>query len=170
MPEACLAPCAVALDPRDDAVAVVDAAVDRHGARRDRLVPVLQEVQHHYRYLPRLAMQRAAERLGVSPAEVYGVATFYAHFALAPRGRFIVRVCDGTACHVKGAGAIIDRLRAHLSLADGQDTSTDGLVTIESVSCLGACGLAPVLVIEEDVHGQVSVEEALRLIDGLSAS
>ena len=169
MPEACLETRVTELDPRDDTIAVVDAAVARHGARRDRLVPVLQEVQHRYRYLPRLAMQRAAERLGVSPAEVYGVATFYAHFALAPRGRYIVRVCDGTACHVKGAGVIIDRLRAHLKLVDGQDTSADGLVTIESVSCLGACGLAPVLVIEEDVHGQVGVEEALRLIDGLRA-
>jgi len=93
------------------------------------------------------------------------VATFYAHFALEPKGRYVVRLCDGTACHVKGSIAILDALRERLGLPEGKNTTPDMLFTVETVSCLGACGLAPAVVINEDVHGQMTPDTAVALID-----
>lgn len=111
-----------------------------------------------------------ATSLGLPPARVYGVATFYAHFALEPKGKYIVRLCDGTACHVKKSIPILDALRKRLSLTESSSTTPDMLFTVETVSCLGACGLAPVMVINDDVHGQVTPKDAVALIEAIIAS
>lgn len=142
----------------------VVAVLDRYERDPSRLIPILQAVQDEYRYLPEEIMTYVATALDVSPAKVYGVATFYGHFSLEPKGKYVVKVCDGTACHVKGSGGLVDALRAELRLEGKAKTTPDMLFTLETVSCLGACGLAPVMVVGEDVHGLVSKDEALRIV------
>jgi NADH-quinone oxidoreductase subunit E len=132
------------------------------------LVPILQQVQEVYRYLPREIMEFVATSLGLPAAHVYGVATFYAHFTLEPKGRHLIRVCDGTACHVKGSTIILDALRQRLGLADDTKTTPDGLFTLETVSCLGACGLAPAMVVDEQVHGNLTPARATEIIDEIA--
>jgi NADH-quinone oxidoreductase subunit E len=139
--------------------------LERHGRDPNRLIPILQAVQDEYRYLPEEVLTFVATSLDLPPARVYGVATFYAHFTLEPKGKYVMRVCDGTACHVKGSMAIFDAVRERLGLNDGRQTTADMLFTVETVSCLGACGLAPVLVINDKVHGQVKPQDAVALVD-----
>ena len=128
------------------------------------MVPILQAIQDEYRYLPEEVLTFVATSLGVPPARVFGVATFYAHFALAPKGKYVVRLCDGTACHVKQSIPILEAVRKHLGVTEQRKTTEDQMFTVETVACLGACGLAPVLVINEDVHGQMTPERAIELI------
>ncbi|HOJ20965.1 MAG TPA: NAD(P)H-dependent oxidoreductase subunit E [Armatimonadota bacterium] len=144
--------------------------IDEHDRNPGRLVPILQAVQEEYRYLPEDVLTYIATSLGISPARVYGVATFYAHFALEPKGKYIVRLCDGTACHVKGSIPILEAIRERLGLKEKQSTTPDMLFTVETVSCLGACGLAPVVVINEQVHGQMTPEKAVEVIEEILAS
>ncbi len=134
-----------------------------------KLVPILQAVQEEYRYLPEEVMTFVATSLGISPARVYGVATFYSHFALEPKGKYVVRVCDGTACHVKGAADMVDALELKLNLTKARKTTPDMLFTLETVSCLGACGLAPAMVVNEDIHGQISPAQACAIVDQILA-
>ncbi len=143
--------------------------IDRNGRDPARLIPILQAVQEEYRYLPEDILTLIATTLNVSPARVYGVVTFYAHFSLKPKGKYVVRVCDGTACHVKKSEGLLDALRRRLGLEPGRDTTGDMLFTVETVSCLGACGLAPVLVVNDQVHGQMTPEKAAAVIDELMA-
>lgn len=138
--------------------------LDRYERRPHLLVPILQAVQHEYRYLPVEVLEFLATALGVSPATVYGVASFYAQFALEPKGKHVVRVCDGTACHVKGSAPLLQAVRESLGLSPGKATTDDLLVTVETVSCLGACGLAPVMVIDEEVHGSLTPSRAAELV------
>ncbi len=142
----------------------VVAVLDRHGRDPSKLIPILQAVQDEYRYLPEEIMTYVATALDVSPAKVYGVATFYGHFSLEPKGKHVLKICDGTACHVKGSGVLVDALRSELRLEGKAKTTPDLLFTLETVSCLGACGLAPVLVVGDDVHGLVTKDEALRIV------
>ncbi|MCS6970023.1 MAG: NAD(P)H-dependent oxidoreductase subunit E [Planctomycetota bacterium] len=141
----------------------------RHRHDPAALVPILQEVQEVYRYLPEEVMAYIATDLGLPPARVFGVATFYAHFALAPKGRFVIKLCDGTACHVKESQPILDALRQRLGLSERKTTTDDQLFTVETVSCLGACGLAPVMLVNDDVHGQMTPQSALQLVESLIA-
>lgn len=143
--------------------------LDRHGRRPQRLIPILQAVQEEYRYLPEEVLVFVATSLGIPPARVFGVATFYAHFALEPKGKYVVRLCDGTACHVKNSIPILEALRTRLGLDEKRKTTPDMLFTVETVACLGACGLAPVMVINEEVHGQVTPEAAVKFIDEIAA-
>ena len=143
--------------------------LDRYGRDGAKLVPILQAVQEEYRYLPEEVMTFVATSLGIPPARVFGVATFYSHFALEPKGRFVIRVCDGTACHVKGSEGIVEALRQRLQLEGGRKTTADMLFTLETVSCLGACGLAPAVVVNEDVHGQMTPESSVAVIDAIAA-
>jgi len=133
------------------------------------LVPILQQVQEVYGYLPPEILEFVATSLGLPTAHVYGVATFYAHFTLEPKGKHHIKVCDGTACHVKGSTAILDALREKLNLKDGTKTTDDQLFTVETVSCLGACGLAPVVVVDEEVHGATTPSAITKLVDELAA-
>lgn len=148
-----------------DKFQVVCDILKRHHYRPEKLIPILQEVQHEYRYLPESVLLFIATGLGLSPAQVYGVATFYAHFTLEPMGKHVVRLCDGTACHVKGSVAILEAIRKRVGLPEDKKTTDDMLFTVETVACLGACGLAPAVVIDGAVHGPMTPESAVALID-----
>ena len=145
----------------------VNRILDKYNWDEARLIPILQEVQEVYKYLSKDVISYVATSIGVPPAKVYGVATFYAHFSLEPKGKYVIKLCDGTACHVKGSVKIIDALREKLGLSEEKITTDDMMFTLETVSCLGACGLAPVMVINEDVHGQVKPEYAVELVDSI---
>lgn len=139
--------------------------LNRYDSDQTKLIPILQEVQEVYRYLPEEVMTFIATSLNISPARVFGVASFYAHFTLEPKGKYVIKVCDGTACHVKKSTALIKALRERLQLPDDKSTTPNMLFTIEKVSCLGACGLAPAIMINEDVHGLLTPKKAVEILD-----
>lgn len=135
-----------------------------------KLIPILHEVQREYRYLPEEIMSFVATSLGIPASRVYGVATFYSNFALEPKGKYVIKICNGTACHVKGSSILEKTLKKRLGLKDDETTTSDMLFTIETVSCLGACGLAPAIVVNEQVHGLMTEKSTIELIDKLIAS
>lgn len=145
----------------------VVSILDRYGRDPSKLIPILQAIQEEYRYLPEEIMTYVAVSLDISPAKVYGVATFYSHFSLEAKGKYVVKICDGTACHVKGSQGLIDALRAELGLEGKKKTTADLLFTLETVSCLGACGLAPAMVVNEEVYGLVTPDQALQIVRAL---
>jgi len=132
-----------------------------------RLIPILQQVQDSYLFLPPQVLTYIATALRMPIAEVYGVATFYAHFTLEPKGKYVVRACDGTACHVKGSSKLLRTLYEKLKLSPDKSTTDDMLFTIEAVSCLGACGLAPVMMINDKVYGEVTSARCGEIIDAI---
>ena len=138
--------------------------LDRYDRSEAKIIPILQAVQEEYRYLPQEVLTFIATSLGVSPARLYGVATFYSHFSMEAKGKHILKMCDGTACHVRGSSAVIDAIREKLNLSAKKITTDDMMYTFETVSCLGACGLAPVLVVDDEVYGQVTPQQALEII------
>jgi NADH-quinone oxidoreductase subunit E len=142
--------------------------LEKNGYDKSRLIPILQQVQEVYRYLPEPVMSFVANSLKIPLSRVFGVATFYSHFALKPKGKYVVRVCDGTACHVKGSMLLVDSLRSHLKLSGTEMTTPDRLFTIETVSCLGACGLAPVMVVNEEVYGQLTPQKACEILNDIA--
>jgi NADH-quinone oxidoreductase subunit E len=146
----------------------VCAILDQHGRLPRNLIPILQAVQEEYRYLPQELLTYIATALNVPPARVFGVATFYTQFALEPKGKYVVRICDGTACHVKESLPILEAVRRRLGLPGKRSTTPDMLFTVETVACLGACGLAPVVVVNDQVHPQMTPERAVELIDEIS--
>jgi NADH-quinone oxidoreductase subunit E len=133
---------------------VIDKYLDMHGA----LMPVLQEIQEEYGYVPEPCVHLVAERLNVYSSQIYGVLTFYAQFHLEPRGKYIVRVCMGTACHVKGAGRIGDTLKDRLGIGHAE-TTEDLKFTAEYVACIGACGMAPVIMVNDATYGSMTVQK-----------
>ncbi len=137
------------------------------GTEPSALIPVLQAIQDKYRYLSKEALFEVARALEIAPATVFGVATFYAQFSLEPKGKYIIKVCDGTACHVRGSIPVYDAICKKVKLVDGKFTTEDGLFTVETVSCLGACGLAPVVTINDQVYGQVTTEAIEVIVDSL---
>ncbi|HAD04462.1 MAG: NADH dehydrogenase [Desulfuromonadales bacterium GWD2_61_12] len=137
-----------------DANSILDKYETMHGA----LMPVLQAIQEAYGYIPEPCVHLAAERLNVYPSQIYGVLTFYAQFHLAPRGKYIVRVCMGTACHVKGAGRIGDTLKDRLGIGHAE-TTEDLKFTAEYVACIGACGMAPVIMVGDNTYGSMTVQK-----------
>lgn len=146
----------------------LDAIISKYEGKPEILIPLLQETQNLLGYLSKETMRYLSQKTGIPAAEIYGVATFYSHFSLEPKGKHIIKICDGTACHVRGSGKIIDTLRKELDLEGKKITTDDMLFTLEIVSCLGACGLAPVLVIDDHVHGQVSPQEAQKLVSSIA--
>lgn len=141
----------------------VDAILDRYGRDRGLLVSVLQDIQEKYRYLPREALEHVASALGIPMAQVYAVATFFKAFSLKPRGRHVFQVCMGTACHVRGAPLIRDKLERDLGVKNGE-TAPDLSVTLESVNCVGACALGPVVVFDDEVVGHVTMTKTDALV------
>ena len=122
------------------------------------LIPVLQKAQEIYHYLPKVVMHRIARELSLPVSEVFGVATFYAQFHLMPRGRNIIRCCQGTACHVRGGKTVLQAVSDYLHIKPGE-TTKDLEYTLETVACLGACGLAPVMMVNDDTHGRLTEED-----------
>lgn len=145
----------------------VCAILEQNDYSPAKLIPILQAIQEEYRYLPEKILTFVATSLGIPPAKIFGVATFYSHFALKAKGKHVIRICDGTACHVRNSRPIVDALRKRLQLTEVKNTTDDMLFTIETVSCLGACGLAPVVVIDDEVHSLMNPDKALKLIDEL---
>ena len=143
--------------------------LEKHGRKPSRLVPILQAVQEEYRYLPEEVLTYVATALDISPARVFGVATFYSHFAIKPKGKHLVRLCDGTACHVKDSVPILDAIRKRLKLEGKKNTTDDMLFTVETVACLGACGLAPVMVVDDQVHGEMTPASGVKLVEEIIA-
>lgn len=144
-------------------LAEVSAILDAHAEDDGALIPVLKAVQDLYGYLPREALEAVAESREEPLAAVYGVATFYSQFHLAPRGEVIVRVCQGTACHVNGGAAVLAAVSEELDVAVG-GTTADGEFTLETVGCVGACSLAPVMVVGDAVHGRLEPGKARRTV------
>jgi NADH-quinone oxidoreductase subunit E len=138
---------------------VIDKYQDMHGA----LMPVLQEIQEAYGYIPEETVHLTAERLNVYASQIYGVLTFYAQFHLEPRGKYIIRVCMGTACHVKGAGRIGDTVKERLGIGHAE-TTEDLLFTAEYVACIGACGMAPVIMVNDATYGSITVQKTDEVI------
>ncbi|UCG30560.1 MAG: NADH-quinone oxidoreductase subunit NuoE [candidate division WOR-3 bacterium] len=138
--------------------------VDKYHNEKSALIAVLQDVQEEYHWLPPEAIQFVSDKLNIPLIDVYGVATFYRAFSLTPRGEHIVTVCLGTACHVRGAPLVKDRLVNLLKIEPGCTTS-DGKFTLESVNCLGACALAPIVVVDGNYHGQTTVKKVDQIIE-----
>lgn len=154
------------LSPED--FSKVEEIVKSYDSKKSNLIAILQKVQEEFRYLPEDILTFIGTLIeGLSPATVYGVATFYAQFSLEPKGKFEIKVCDGTACHVRGSMPVLNAIKARLNLKDGQLTTEDGLFSLEIVSCLGACGLAPVVVINEKVYPQMTSDAIKIILDKL---
>ena len=153
-----------------DHLAAVNKILEKYGYSEAKLIPILQEVQAVYKYLSKDMISYVATSIGVPPSRVYGVATFYAHFSLQPKGRHIIKLCDGTACHVKKSHGLLNALYEKLNLSGDKRTTSDLMFTIETVSCLGACGLAPVMVVDEEVHGQCTPEHAVEIVEQILAA
>lgn len=153
----------------DNELREVDAIIVGYGGRKSALIAIMQDIQSKYRYLPEEVLLYLAKRLDLSEAKVYSVATFYENFSLEPKGENLIKVCDGTACHVKHSIPILNAIRNSLKLPDGVNTTDDGLFTVETVACLGACGLSPVITINDRVHAAMTPDSAVALLDGLRA-
>ena len=146
---------------------VLDDIINDNGCEESSVITILQAVQEHYRYLPEESFPYIAKKLGIGQARIYSVATFYENFSLKPKGKYVIKICDGTACHVRKSIPILERLRAELALSKGTTTTEDLLFTVETVSCLGACGLAPVLTVNEKVYSAMSPDKASELLKKL---
>ena len=147
----------------------VDDILSLYEKKESNIIAILQDVQEHYRYLPRDVFPYLSGALGVSEARLYSVATFYENFSLEAKGRFVIRVCDGTACHVRKSIPILERLRKELGLTEEKKTTPDRGFTVETVSCLGACGLAPVIRVNETVYPAMTPDKASELVASLRA-
>ena len=147
----------------------VKQIIARYGGQESNLIAILQDVQNEFKYLSEDALTLIAEELGLSNAKVYSVATFYENFSLEAKGKHIIRICTGTACHVRKSQPIYDALRQDLGLTGRKRTSPDGLFTLETVACLGACGLAPVMTLDGEVHAKMTPDKALALLADVRA-
>jgi NADH:ubiquinone oxidoreductase subunit E len=142
----------------------LDEIIDKYSGKVGYLIPALKDAQEMYGYLPMEVQRRVAQGLHISPSHVYGVVTFYSFFTITPRGRHTIRLCLGTACYVKGAKEILEKIVREVGLNVGE-TSEDGRFTLEAVRCLGACGLAPVMLVNDDTHGNIDPGDTLRILD-----
>ena len=141
--------------------------IENYGCDQSNLIAIMQEIQAEYKYLSEDTLTLIAEKLGVSTAKVYSVATFYENFSLEAKGKYIIKVCTGTACHVRKSQPIYDAIHDYLGLTGKKKTSADGMFTLETVACLGACGLAPVMTIDGEVHSKMTPEAALALLEDI---
>ncbi len=142
----------------------VDGVLADLGTDPSAIIAILQRIQEQYRYLPRPVFAYLAKKLNVPEVRIYSVATFYENFALEPKGKFVIKVCDGTACHVRKSIPILERLRKELGLTEKKNTTEDLGFTLETVSCLGACGLAPVITVNDKVYPAMTPDSAAALV------
>ena len=145
----------------------MDGILAKHRYDPNSIIAILQDTQGLYRYLPKEAFLYLSEKLGLSTARIYSVATFYENFSLEPKGKYVLRICDGTACHVRKSIPILTKLRQELGLSEAKTTTDDLMFTLETVSCLGACGLAPVLTVNDKVYPAMTPDKALELLSAL---
>lgn len=151
-------------ETRQTSLQRVDKIVNSYDSDKEFLIHVLQDVSSEYGYLPEPCLRRVTERLDIPLTEVFAAATFYKAFSLEPRGRHLIRVCLGTACHVRGASQVLSKIERRLSIEAGQ-TSRDLMFTLKIVNCLGACALGPVVMVDGEYHGQMTQAKVDRLLD-----
>ena len=144
-----------------------DEIIAFYGKKPSSLIPVMQDIQGVYRYLPGELLTYIAKEIGVKEAKAYSVATFYENFSFEQKGKYVIKVCDGTACHVRKSIPVLEELYKKLGLSKTKKTTDDMMFTVETVSCLGACGLAPTMMVNDDVHPRMTPEKADELIDKL---
>ena len=141
-----------------------DEIIAFYGKKPSSLIPVMQDIQGVYRYLPGELLTYIAKEIGVKEAKAYSVATFYENFSFEQKGKYVIKVCDGTACHVRKSIPILEGLYKELGLGKKKHTTDDQLFTVETVSCLGACGLAPAVMVNDEVHPKMTPEKMSELI------
>jgi len=153
--------CHELVDPK---IIRLEEVIKKHREVKGALIPVLQQAQEIYGYLPQEVIGKISKDLRIPIAEVYGVATFYAQFRLAPVGRNMIQVCLGTACHVRGGAKVLDAIEKKLDIKDG-GTTPDHRYSLEIVACMGACGLAPVIAVNGNVHGRLTPEVVTQILE-----
>jgi NADH-quinone oxidoreductase subunit E len=144
-------------------VARVDEVIESYGKKPSSIIAMLQDIQTRFRYVPRESVRRLSEVLGIPEAQIYHITTFYKAFSLVPRGKHEIRVCLGTACHIAGGKRNVEGFESELGVGTG-DTTKDGQFTLETVNCVGACGLAPVVMVDEEVHGKVKPSKIAEIL------
>lgn len=137
--------------------------IENYAGKPESILAIMQDIQKEYNYVPRLAISLVSRHVGIPVSRVYAMASFYKAFSLTPKGRFVFRVCDGTACHLKSSETLVDQLQNKLGVRPGE-TSDDGMYSVETVNCLGACALAPVMVVNGRVYGKVSPGDIEQII------
>lgn len=143
---------------------VIDEVAHKHNVEPGAVIPVLQEIQGTYGYVPPAAIQRIADNMNVPASEIYGIVTFYAQFRLEPLGKYLIKVCHGTACHLCGADMVAEVLAQAIGTKEGE-TSEDGLFTVERVACIGCCSLAPCMMINGEAYGRLTPEAVGKIIN-----
>ena len=143
----------------------VNEILEKHEFKQSDIIPILQEIQEVYHYLPREVFTILSKNLKMGEARIYSIATFYENFSLEPKGKYVIKVCDGTACHVRKSIPILNKLRSELGLSENKKTTDDLNFTVETVSCLGACGLAPVITINDVVHPEMTPDKVVLLLN-----
>ena len=144
-----------------------DEIIEHYEKCAASLIPIMQDIQAEYRYLPAELLTYVAEKIGVTEAKAFSVATFYENFSFEPKGKYIIKVCDGTACHVRKSMPVKEAMLKELGLTHKKHTTDDMMFTVETVSCLGACGLAPTLTVNDEVHPKMTPEKAVELLNEL---
>ncbi|MBQ1705076.1 MAG: NAD(P)H-dependent oxidoreductase subunit E [Clostridia bacterium] len=145
----------------------IDGYLDTYGREEKSLITVLQAIQEEYSYLPKEIFPYLAKEMNLHEAQIYGVATFYENFSLEAKGKYVIKVCDGTACHVRKSAPILERLRNELGLSASKITTDDLMFTVQTVACLGACGLAPAMTVNNKVYASMTPEKAMDLLKQL---
>ena len=143
---------------------MVETIIDKYNSNHDSVISILQDIQTEYHYLPETALRMVAKSLELPLIQVYGVATFFKAFSLEPRGEHLIKICVGTACHVRGAQPVLDEVKRQLGIEAGQ-TTEDMMFTLETVNCLGACALGPIMVVDDEYHGEMSPGKAKAVIN-----
>ena len=146
---------------------VVHEIIKKHDDKQVDIIPILQEIQEFYHYLPREVFTILSKELKMGEARIYSIATFYENFSLDPKGKYVIKICDGTACHVRKSIPILNKIRSELGLSESKKTTDDLNFTVETVSCLGACGLAPVITVNDVVHAEMTPDKAVALLNEL---
>ena len=141
-----------------------DEIISAHGKDKKSLIPIMQDIQAVYRYIPPEILTYVAKNIGITEAKAYSVATFYENFSFDQKGKYVIKVCDGTACHVRKGTLILESLYKELGLSDDKHTTDDMMFTVETVSCLGACGLAPVMTVNDEVHPAMTPDKVTETI------
>ena len=144
-----------------------DEIIARYGKKDSALIPIMQDIQTQYRYLPGELLSYVASQIGITETKAYSVATFYENFSFEAKGKYVIKVCDGTACHVRQSTPVLEALWKALGLSRKKHTTDDMMFTVETVSCLGACGLAPTCMVNEEVHAKMTPEKVVELINRL---
>lgn len=144
-------------------IAKLDEIIEKYRGKAGATIPLLADIQKEFGYVGEDEVNYAAQKTGISAAEMFGVATFYAMFRFEPQGKYVIRLCRGTACHVQGSSRIAEQLERTLQVKDGS-TTKDGVFTLQYVACLGCCSLAPVMMVNDEVHGRLTPEKAVEVL------